>query len=139
VTGHGTEHIATFTEREDGLFDGGCDICGVRWYGETERGWADAWCTGHNSAVHRIASRPVPLWFPPVGPGDAISVRDLHKVIHNVGAMLGDDVEIVQPAAYPPLLFVWTPPSVEGWHRDRLGAIYIEKQGVFIPEPDSEA
>jgi hypothetical protein len=139
VTGYGVEHVATFVEQPDGTFTGGCDVCGVKWYGETERGWADAWCTGHNSAVHRIASFPVPLWFPPTGPGDAVSLDDLRALVEQVIAAVGDDKEIVFPAAQPPLLFVWTPPSEEGWHRERLGAMFLQSGGAWAAEPHSDA
>lgn len=142
MAGNGVEHRAHFSQRVDGTFEGGCFICGVAWYGETDRGRADAWCNGHNTAVHRIHDRPVPLWWPPVGPGDAITLARLREVIDETMAHLdregmpttGDLAEIVQPAAFPPLLFVWTPPTEEGWHRERLGAILVERTGAWIPE-----
>jgi hypothetical protein len=145
MAGNGVEHRAYFSENDSGTWDGGCFICGVAFYGETDRGRADAWCNGHNSAVARIADRPVPLWFPPVGPGDAITLPRLREAIDEAMAYLdqegfpttGELAEIVQPAAFPPLLFVWTPPTEEGWKRIRLGAILAERNGAFIPEPDA--
>jgi hypothetical protein len=99
----GTEHRATFRPgKAPGTWDGGCEVCGVAFYGETTRGWADAWCNGHNSAVARIAAAPVPLWFPPVGPGDALTLRRLIELVQGTAATIGSlDAEIVQPAAYP--------------------------------------
>lgn len=83
----------------------------------------------------RCRTTLMPLWFPPRGPGDAITLRRLVELIDTTAIQLGTwDVEIVQPAAYPPLLFVWTPPTGPEWTRRRLGALLVEKAGAFIPE-----
>lgn len=136
----GTEHRATFRQNPlTGLWDGGCKICDVAFSGETDQLRADAWCNGHNSAVARMTAAPVPLWFPPVGPGDAVTLSRLAYVLGIVSGEVGHDAEIVQPAAYPPLLFVWSPPSDEGWKRTRLGAVFLEKGGSFIRDSEVPA
>jgi len=51
----------------------------------------------------------------------------------------GDRVEILQPADQPPRLFLWGPPTEEGWNRERLGVFYLSGNGQFEPEPRADA
>lgn len=98
-----------------------------------------AWCDGHDAAVararHVAATRPP--FFPAAGPGEAITLADLRHVIDvaaNCLELLGHtDVEVLQPADQIPWLYLWTPPTGRGWQRTRLGGLYIERSGEFVP------
>jgi hypothetical protein len=140
---HGTPHRARIVEKPDGTYDVGCDVCGHWRYGETDYARADSYMNGHNDAVYGINNNGIPLWFPPVGPHRAISLAELRDLVDAAIERLrgpvyegvGDAAEVVVPAAMPPLLFLFTPPTEEGWHRKPLGSLYIEGSGDFVVAP----
>lgn len=130
----GIPHRAAYREGEKlGTWDGGCTTCRVSFAGEIDEMRAAAWVAGHNSAVHCIATADVPVYFPPTGPGDAITLRNLAALVDHAAITLGTyDAEIVMPETIRPLLHVFTPPSEDGWKRERLGVMILEGAGAFI-------
>jgi hypothetical protein len=139
------QHRATVRAGPSGLWRGGCAVCGVGSQ-ETWLGAAMAWCDGHDAAVARArhVAATHPPFFAPTGPGEAITLAELRRVIDVATTcleLLGHtDVEVLQPADQIPWLYLWTPPTTEdGWQRTRLGGLYIERRGEFIPGPTREA
>lgn len=138
--GTSPEHKATFRAGPSGTWQGGCHACGVGFSGETSKAAAAAWCDGHNQAVARArhVAATNPPFFASTGPGAALKLVDLIA-----RAVEADDwlmrqgharTEVLQPADQVPLLYLWTPPSEDGWQRERLGVIYIEGSGEFVAE-----
>lgn len=136
----GTSGHRAFYEPDGGTWRGGCKICQTGFSGATQEG-ASSWVSGHDSAVacqRSVATREDPF-FPKAGPGSVPTLGDLRKLIDEaVERFGGDQVEILQPADWPPWLFLWTPPTEEGWHRDRLGGFYLGGGGEFVPEPRAD-
>jgi hypothetical protein len=129
-------HRAYYEPEPAGTWRGGCKICQVGFTGGTEEG-ASSWAAGHNAAIARqrsVAGRE--LFFPKAGPHALPTLGDLRRLIDEAAERFGgDQVEILQPADQPPWLYLWTPPSEEGWIRERLGAIHLEGSGQFVAAP----
>jgi len=130
------EHRAYLYPESSGTWAGGCEACDTSWVAEPCWHRAAAWCGGHNKALDvEAAGRHR---FPRIGPGDAITLAVLRDRIREVAASVGAHAEIVQPVAIPPILCIWTPPNPDGWERERLGTLLIERGGTFIPQTRTE-
>lgn len=127
------EHRAYHRRKEhdelgEGAWTAGCDYCGTKFFTYNPQ-HAQWWATGHDSAVaqQRHVARTAAAFFVRTGPGDAITLGVLRDRIDEVIATRGGDVEIVQPADQAPLLYLWTPPTEEGWHRDSVGVLALDR------------
>ena len=133
----GGEHRAHCAQGADGKWSGGCEMCGTRFGGAEQLG-AESWVAGHDSAVvsaGRVAEKIGPL-FPKAGPGDATTVDELRETLD----WLADSgAEIVQPMDQVPVLYLWTAPTEEGWNREPIGAIYLDRGAQFVPVADPDA
>lgn len=129
-------HRAHCEEGPDGRWSGGCRMCGTAFSNEV-RERAQAWVSGHDSAVvcARSVAEKIGPQFPKAGPGDAATVLELRDALEG----LADDAEILQPMDQPPVLYLWTPPTEEGWHRQPIGALYLDLGCRFIPAADPDA
>jgi hypothetical protein len=136
-----SDHRAYYEPEQGGTWAGGCKTCGVAFHGATRDG-AASWASGHDAAIARqraVAGR-TPAFFLKAGPGDAPNLADLRRLIDEAAERFsGDLVEILQPADQPPYLYLWTRPTEEGWHRERVGAFALEGGGQFVPEPRADA
>lgn len=126
------EHRAYHRRREEnelgeGDWAAGCGYCGTKFftYDQNEARW---WASGHDSAIaqQRHVARTARAFFVKTGPGDAITLATLRDRIDRVIATHGGDVEIVQPADQAPLLYLWTPPTEEGWNRKSAGVLALD-------------
>lgn len=127
-------HRAFYEPERGGTWRGGCKSCQVSFCKATQEG-AASWVSGHDSAVacqRNVAAREGPF-FPLAGPYAVPTLADLRRLIDEAAERFGDQVEILQPADRPPWLFLWTPPTEEGWHRERLGGFYLVGDGEFAP------
>jgi hypothetical protein len=126
------EHRAYLFPEPSGTWAGGCEACEVSWVAEPCWHRAAAWCSGHNHVLTRLDDDR--RRFPLIGPGDAITLARLFDRVEEAAGAVGWEAEIVQPVTVPPILCVWTPAEPEGWKRERLGTIIIERAGSFMPE-----
>lgn len=134
-------HRAFYEPEAGGTWRGGCESCQTSFSGATQEG-ASSWAMGHDSAVARqrsVAGREGEF-FSQAGPGDVPTLGDLRRLIDEaIDRFGGDLVEVLQPADRPPWLYLWTPPSEEGWKRERLGGFHLAGSGEFAPEPNADA
>lgn len=111
-------------------------MCGTSFEG-AERIGAKSWVAGHDSAIactRQVAERVGPR-FTKVGPGEACSLDELREALD---WLAGSTAEILAPADHIPALFLWTPPTREGWNREYLGAIRLGRGARFVaPREDA--
>ena len=134
-----TTHRAFCEQTDAGTWLGGCRWCRTS-FEETDEGRAQAWVSGHDSAVacQRAVARTAEPTFAPTGPGDALTLGDLREVADTADNWFGGEAEILVPADQAPLLYVFTPPTEEGWRRERLGVLHLDSGGISMaPHPDA--
>lgn len=131
-----SEHRA-FCEPDGDAWLGGCHRCGTSFI-ETDQGRAQAWVSGHDSAVacQRSVATSMPPIFAPTGPGEAITVGDLRELADTADSWFGGEAEIVFPADQPPWLYVFTRPTEEGWRREFLGGLCLQYGGDILQAPN---
>lgn len=125
------DHRAWCAEEVDGRWSGGCNLCGTYFSGAEKLG-AQSWVSGHDSSIvstRRVAEKVGPR-FEKVGPGDACTIQELREALDWVS---GNEAEILTPADSIPALFLWTPAAEEGWNREFLGSIHLERGAQYVP------
>ena len=134
-------HRAYYEPEPTGTWAGGCKTCGVGFQGASQDE-ARTWASGHDSAIacQRAVAGRADEFFPIAGPNAVPTLGDLRRLIDEAIERFGGDlVEILQPADRPPWLYLWTPPTEEGWHRERLGGFHLAGEGEFAPELRADA
>ena len=129
----GTAHRAFVEQTDGGGWLGGCRRCRTSFI-EADEGRAHAWVSGHDSAVacqRDVARREDPT-FAPTGPNEAMPIHGLRELADTLGAWFGD-AEVLMPADRAPLLYVFTPPTEEGWHRDLLAIVHVDTGEIEVP------
>ena len=132
-----SEHRAFVDQADDGTWLGGCRWCRTSFV-ETDQSRAWSWVAGHDSAVacQRDVARRTSPTFAPTGPEEALSLAQLRATVAGLIQWFGGEAEVLMAADAAPLLFVHTPPTEEGWHRELLATVHVDTGAVEVPPPE---
>ncbi len=133
IAASGVQHRAWMQETEPGKWMAGCDWCRTT-LGPTSDPDLGAWASGHDSAVacQRDVARRQPPTFRPTGPGEATSLAQLRDTAADLIAWFGDEAEVLVAADQSPLLYVFTPPTEEGWNRELLATVHVDNGAIEV-------